>query len=49
MVKISPFISGLHPKYVNEKHKKLPGYLSKLERLDKIERNFGIDEYRPGS
>ena len=43
MIKISPFIGGLHPKYVDQKYRKLPGYLSRLDRLDKIERNFNID------
>ena len=43
LIKISPHLSGLKPAYIRGPVRNVPGYLSKLERLDKIERNFNLD------
>jgi len=43
LVKISPHLGGLRPEYVKGPVRSKPGYLSKLERLDRIERNYNLD------
>ena len=45
LVKISPNMGSLHPEFIRTKYRKESGYLSKLDKLNKIESNFNIDQY----
>jgi len=43
MVKLSPNLATLHPNYVRAPQRHVAGYLSKLDRMDLIERNYNLD------
>ena len=45
MIQITPCVSDLHPSYISEELRQKAAYMSKLDQLDKIEKNFNIDQY----
>lgn len=38
-------MGSLHPEFIKTKYKKQAAYMSRLDKLNKIESNFKIDQY----